>query len=74
MVCIISRAYLVTIWQIKIFDVGKRNSLSVSQSEYFHNTISNNFITLRASMFNEATFQEIPLPSLGNVNDYVVHI
>ena len=25
-------------------------------------------------MFNAATFQEILLPSLGNVNDYVVHI
>ena len=28
----------------------------------------------RTSMFNEATFQEILLPSLSNVNDYVAHI
>ena len=26
------------------------------------------------SMLNEATFREILLPSLGNVNDYVAHI
>ena len=25
-------------------------------------------------MFNEATFQEILLPSSGNINDYVTHI
>ena len=25
-------------------------------------------------MFNEATFREILLPSLGNVNDYVAHV
>ena len=25
-------------------------------------------------MFNEATFQEMPLPSLGKINDYVIHI
>ena len=27
-----------------------------------------------ASMFNEAMFQEILLPSSGDLNDYVVHI
>ena len=25
-------------------------------------------------MFNEATFREILLPSLSNVNDYVAHV
>ena len=32
------------------------------------------FITPRTSMFNEATFQEILLPSPSSVNDYVMHI
>ena len=31
------------------------------------------FIIPSTSMFNEATFQEKLFPSLGNVNDYVVH-
>ena len=32
------------------------------------------FIKSKTSMFNEITFREMLLSSLGNVNDYVAHI
>ena len=32
------------------------------------------FITSRTNAFSEATFREILLPSLGNVNNYIAYI
>ena len=62
------------LWSENVIEYQLCKGLFLYTLKYFRWSVQCSQYTSWLSMFNEATFREIFLPSSGNVNDYVTHI